>query len=266
MPIAHLNNINIYYETHGTGEPLLLIMGLGGDSSHWSLQVPLLAQHYQVITFDNRGAGRSDAPLDNYTTEIMAQDAALLLAHLNIATAHVLGFSMGGYIAQQLALQHPTKIKSLILSHCGARSSERSRYLMATMARMTTEGVAREIRLRSFIPWMFSAGFLADEHALNNLTNLALNPLYPQSKQGYIGQITAVRQHDTHDAIQQLRMPILLMTSREDLLIPYQQVQAMTQYLPHAQVALLERGGHCSYIENAADYNRLVLKFLQQFN
>lgn len=264
MPIVNLNGINIGYDITGHGEPLLLIMGLAGDSSHWSLQVPVLSQHYQVITFDNRGAGRSDAPDDNYSITIMAQDAASLLDHLNIPAAHVLGFSMGGYIAQQLALNYPTKVKSLILSHSAARSPERTLYLIATLAKMAAEGVSREIRIRATIPWMFSSAFLANEEQLNNLTNLALNPVYPQSKQGYIGQVKAIRQHDIRNAIHQLKMPILLLTSREDLLIPWQTVQALQTQLPQAQLHILEQGGHCSYIENATHYNQAVLQFLRQ--
>lgn len=264
MPTAQINGINIAYETTGQGEPLLLIMGLGGDSSHWSLQVPILSQYYQVITFDNRGAGRSDAPADNYSTKIMAQDAALLLEHLDIPAAHVLGFSLGGYIAQHLALQYPHKVKSLILSHTVARSPERTLYLMATLARMYAEDVSRELRIRATIPWMFSANFLANEAQLNNLTQLALNPLYPQTKQGYIGQVKAIREHSTQADIHRLTMPILLLTSREDLLIPHAFVHALHQQIPHAQFQALEHGGHCSYIENAANYNQAVLQFLKQ--
>jgi pimeloyl-ACP methyl ester carboxylesterase len=263
MPSINLNGINITYDVVGTGKPLLLIMGLGGDSSHWSLQIPVLAQYYQVITLDNRGAGRSDAPVDGYSIAVMAEDAALLLEHLQITNVHVLGFSMGGYIAQHLALNHPTKIKSLLLSHTAAKSPERTLYLMATLAKMAAEGISRELRIRVTIPWMFSAEFLANEAQLNNLTQLALNPLYPQSKQGYIGQVDAIRQHDTRALIHQLKMPILLLTSREDLLIPWQTMQTLQQQLPHAKLHILERGGHCSYIENAADYNQTILQFLQ---
>ncbi len=263
MPIAHLNGVNIAYDIIGQGQPLLLLMGLGGDSSHWSLQVPALSQQYQVITMDNRGAGRSDAPADGYSTEMMAQDAALLLAYLNINTVHVLGFSLGGYIAQHLALQHPAKVKSLLLSHTAAKSPERTTHLMATLAKMFSEGVSRELRLRATIPWMFSADFLTNEEQLNNLTALALNPLYPQSQQGYTGQVDAIRQHNTEQSLHRLTMPTLLLTSREDLLIPCTLVQAMQPSLPQAKLHILERGGHCSYIENAHQYNQAILHFLR---
>jgi pimeloyl-ACP methyl ester carboxylesterase len=262
MPVASVNNINIHYEITGQGEPLLLIMGLGGDSTHWGLQLPVLSQHYQVITFDNRGVGRSDAPSGGYSIDVMAQDAQLLLEYLNIPAAHVLGFSMGGYIAQHLALQCPGKIKSLILSHTAAHSPQRTRYLMAMAAEMVNADISHELRVRAILPWMFSDDFIAHETQFNHLIELALRPLYPQSKQGYLGQVLAIRDHDTKDRIHELTMPILLLTSPDDLIIPSKEVQALQQALPQAQFHMLTHGGHCSYIENAMGYNHAVLDFL----
>ncbi len=104
---VHTNGINIYYEVHGSGEPLLLIEGLGYSSWMWYKQVPVLSKSHKVIIFDNRGAGNTDKPDSEYTVELMAEDAAGLLSELGVESAHVLGVSLGGYIAQELEKQFP---------------------------------------------------------------------------------------------------------------------------------------------------------------
>src|SRR3990172_6307927 len=115
MPYTLVNGIEIYYEVHGSGEPLLLIMGLGANAGSWVMQVPELSMEYKIIAFDNRGSGRSGKPNEAYSIAQMADDAAALLDDLAIDSAHVFGMSMGGMIAQDLVLRHPERVTSLIL-------------------------------------------------------------------------------------------------------------------------------------------------------
>jgi len=112
---VEVNDINIYYEIHGEGEPLLLIEGLGYSSWMWFKQIPAFSREFKVIVFDNRGVGNTDKPDSEYTIETMADDAAGLLKALGLDSAHVLGVSMGGFIAQELALKYPDMVRSLVL-------------------------------------------------------------------------------------------------------------------------------------------------------
>ena len=116
MPMTRVDSIELYYEEHGSGDPLLLIMGLAADSTAWMFQMPDFAKHYRTIVFDNRGVGRSSKPPGPYSIHQMADDAAGLLEQLEIERAHVVGVSMGGMIAQELALRHPERVRGLVLA------------------------------------------------------------------------------------------------------------------------------------------------------
>jgi 3-oxoadipate enol-lactonase len=116
MAYARLNDINLYYEVHGSGEPVLLIPGLGSDAGTWATFLPVLKDGYKSILLENRGSARSTKPEGPYTTESMAEDAVALLDHLGIEQVHLIGKSMGGMIAQIFAARHPERVRSLVLA------------------------------------------------------------------------------------------------------------------------------------------------------
>ena len=116
MPKATTGDIQIYYEDHGQGPPLIMILGLSQDITTWSFQTSELSEHLRLIVFDNRDSGKSERCSQNYTTETMAQDILDLMDHLGIEQAHLLGTSMGGMIAQHVALMAPSRVNSLILA------------------------------------------------------------------------------------------------------------------------------------------------------
>src|SRR5262245_12030207 len=160
MPKVRANGIDVYYEESGSGEPLLLIIGFGGDHQAWAFQVPAFAERYRVITFDNRGSGQSSVPDATYTTKMMADDAVGVLDALGIEQAHVLGVSMGGMIAQEIALNHPRRVKSLQL-HCTYGRPDA--YILALMdvwravrAKSTVEEWLRTVALWLFSPITFA--------------------------------------------------------------------------------------------------------------
>ena len=115
MPTANIGDVELYYEEHGSGEPLIMVLGLGQDIATWGFQTAELSKHLRLIVFDNRDSGRSSRCRDNYTTETMARDILGLMDHLEIEQTHLLGTSMGGMIAQHVALLAPERLKSMIL-------------------------------------------------------------------------------------------------------------------------------------------------------
>ena len=128
MPIANLEHINLYYETHGKGEPLVLISDIGQDSQSWEFIINNLSRHFQVITFDNRCCGQSDYVNKKFTIKDMAIDTVGLLDFLDIQAAHILGHGMGGFIALELAINYPKRIFKLILEDTTPYSSLRNNF------------------------------------------------------------------------------------------------------------------------------------------
>ena len=262
MPTVRVGDIDMYYELHGEGEPLLLIMGLGGDLTGWMLQTLAFSQEYQVIVFDNRGVGRTDAPDALYSIKMMADDAAGLLDALGIEKAHILGGSMGGMIAQELALRHPQRVKSLILATTTAACYPRLKHITDTWARMALEGVSMETRLRELAPWGFTDKFFENEEQLNMGIKMMLNNPYAQPAYAFARQVAASWEHDTRDRIGQITALTLVIVGKDDILLPVKLSEELAEGIPNAELVVLEGGAHAFLSEIADKFNEAVLGFL----
>jgi len=164
MAKVNVNGCEIYYEVHGQGDPLVLIMGLRRNVEWWFRQIPALSEHFQVIAFDNRGAGRSDKPVTEYSIPLFADDTAGLMDALDISKAQILGISMGGYIAQELALNYPEKVKSLVLGCTGCGGERAVIMSPERMEKFTAnKGLTPEEILRKDMVIYFSDDYV-DQH------------------------------------------------------------------------------------------------------
>lgn len=265
MPYATVNGINLYYETHGYGQPLLMIMGLGSDCRHYSLQLQEFSKNYQVIIFDNRGVGRSDAPDGEYTISMMAKDALELINFLNICNAHILGFSLGGYIAQQIAIDSPQHVKSLILANTALYSYPRSKHIQDAFAAALKQGMPHVHHISLLMPWLFSANFFSHPERVSffiQMANAYSNAAQPLS--GYLGQVAAANTHNSCGKLGKLNMPVLLLAASDDLIAPPSRLEEIKQEITHAELVVLKDVGHCCYIENPTAFNKAVLHFLNR--
>lgn len=262
MSTVKVNDINIYYEVHGEGAPLVLIAGLGLDVTGWMFQTPDFSRKYRVIVFDNRGAGRTDAPDTPYSVEMMADDTAGLLDALGIEKAHILGVSMGGYIAQEFALKHPQRVKSLILATTGAIVLSLAKYVVDTWIRMAQEGVSQEILIRDLLPWLFTEKFFENPEQAQMATDAMLANPYPQPTYAFARQAAAIMEHDTRNRIGQITAPTLVLVGREDLLCPVKLSEELAASIPNAELVILDGGGHGFPIEIPEKFNQTVLDFL----
>jgi pimeloyl-ACP methyl ester carboxylesterase len=263
MPKTRIGDIDLYYEVHGTGEPLVLIHGLSLDSSVWVNQVSVFSQKYQVIILDNRGVGQADDPPGDYSVEMMAADTAGLLKFLNITEAHILGFSLGGMIAQTMALTYPGLVKSLLLAATAARLPARARHLMQVWLRMLAEKVPPDLWFQDIFPWVYTDEFFENDDNVQAMLNLALNHPYPQSAHGFAGQVAALTGHDTRAQIQQISVPTLVLVGRDDILSPVKYSEEIAAKIPRAQLTILEPGGHNCWLEFSDLFNQAVLQFLE---
>ncbi|MCC5640576.1 alpha/beta hydrolase [Nostoc sp. CHAB 5844] len=261
MPKVQVNGIELFYEIKGTGEPLLLIAGFMCDRSYWSLLLPYLISQYQVIRFDNRGIGQSSAPDSPYSIQQMANDAAALLDILGIHQVHVVGHSMGGKIAQELALLYPEKIKSLILLASFAKSNERFNSLIKTWG-----DVAAKVDLKLYeqliLPWIFTDNFYSMPEMVDQLIEWAINYPFAPTAHGIYHQSRAIINHDTSDKIQHIHCPTLVIVGKQDILTPIKFSEQLAQGIPQSELIVIEHGGHGFLIESTEVVAQAMLKFL----
>ena len=260
------NGQELYYEIHGQGAPLVLIMGIGYDATLWSLyQIPELSKQFQVIAFDNRDVGRSSQAIGPYTIADMADDVVGLMDGLQIKRAHLLGLSMGGMIAQEFALRHPDRLDKLILSGTGAATG-RARFdpisIWNFVKQHDTEGLT--FAAQQFL-WLFSTDFLRNHQAVDQtLAMLASNP-NPVSPSAYSRQASAYIQHESLDRIGNIKATTLVITGERDRLTPPWIGRELADAIPGAKFQLIDGPGssHVLPLERPEDFNKMVLSFLK---
>ncbi len=263
MPLVQVNGIDLFYEETGNGEPLLLISGLGSNTLGWELIRPALAARFRVITFDNRGAGRSSAPPGPYATRQMADDAAAMLDRIGVARAHVMGLSLGGMIAQELALAYPERVDHLVLlaTFPRLRPGVHDPWLDAWL-QAGERGMDRKSFGICMMPWMLSPAFMAQHDLVETaLAKLLSNP-YPATAAGIAGQVEACRAHDALDRLPRIAAPTLVLVGSEDILSPVSYAQELTERIPGARLQVLEGAGHVPFLEDPEAVAEALLAFL----
>ena len=268
MTTVKVGDINIYYEVHGEGEPLVLIMGYGGNSGQWFRQIPGLSQEYRVIVFDNRGTGRSDKSDIPYTMDMMAGDVAGLLDALDIGAAHVYGVSMGGMIAQHVALNYQEKVIGLVLGctlcggeqHSVAPDAEAMTLLfdMERMQQLTPEEMIKET-----MPFLCSQEFIDNNpDVIKQFTENSMEYVTPL--QSYSRQAEAIMGHDTYDRLPDIKVPTLVITGDADRIVPAENSKILASRIPDAELVILEGMGHGFFIEAAEEANNVITYFLRR--
>lgn len=266
MPTVKIGDIEMFYAIHGEGEPLVLIQGLTMDSTGWAMQIAELSQKYKVIVFDNRGVGQTSTPQMPYTIKMMADDTAGLMEALDIDKAHVLGLSLGGMIAQELAINYPDKISSLMLAATSAchAGSKRASNIVGTLLKMAMAGVSLELRARMFMAWSFTEKFYRDPDNVKMTISMILANPHPQTVHGLAGQVAATTTHDTRGRLDRIKAPTLVFVGGEDLLLPVSESEVLASSIPGAELVVVEGAGHFFCFELPQKFNRAVLDFLDR--
>lgn len=261
MPFALCNGANLYYEVHGEGEPLLLVMGQGSDHHGWDLVREDFATRHRVIVYDHRGTGLSDKPAEPpYSTRGFAADAVALLDHLEIERAHAYGISMGGRICQWLAIEYPGRMGAVVLgcttpgnAHGVARPPE----VNEKMANRPSDPMEAA---RFLSEQMVSPAYLGKDPAyLETVIARARNPI-PAFAQKLHYQ--ASEGHDSWDRLPEITAPVLVIHGTEDLINPTANAPLLAGRIPGAELHLVEGGRHGYFIEFREEASRVVLDFL----
>jgi len=262
MPYTDAPGFGMYYEEHGRGFPLLLVNGLGSDHLEWLHQLSAFAPHFRVIAFDNRGTGKTDVPPGPYTTTQMADDAAALLDALGIARAHILGVSLGGMIAQEVALRHPERVERLVLGCTGPGGQLSVRPPPEAMAAFAVaKGEDPEAELRRMIPFFYTDACSRDRpEEVEGFIRRRLD--HPTPPEGYLAQLSAAMTHDAASRLAAIRAKTLVITGDADRLVHWENSLRLAGRIPGAKLVVLPGAPHRLFAENAAAFNREVLQFL----
>jgi pimeloyl-ACP methyl ester carboxylesterase len=261
MPLAKLNDININYKVEGQGEPLVMIMGFTANRSIWMPQIPFFKKYYRVITFDNRGVGKSDKPPGPYSTKMMADDTVSLMDLLGIEKTHIMGVSMGGMIAQELAINYPQRVLKLVLASTYACQDETSGDTLeqAKLSQLNPEQITS-----AMIGLAFNKPFYRFTFSL--LARIQTRFMRTSVKAGIAGQSEACRTHDTLERLLLITAPTLVIVGTKDRIITPVSSKVIAGKIPNAKLVKVEGGSHFFSLEMKSVFNREVLNFLKNDN
>ena len=270
MPFASLpTGVDLYYETEGSGPPLLLIMGTNADHTTWAAQVEAFKDAYQVVTYDARGTGQSSHPadVDAYSMRILADDAAALLDEMGIEAAHVSGLSLGSATGQELAINHPEKVLTLQL-HCTWGRSDEWFIRMIDTNEFCIIHDDPEMYIRTALLWVASPAFVNDqpEDVQAFERGFLLDNPHPPSKHGMLGHFHADKTHDALDRLHQIQMPTLITSGEVDWQVPTRYGLEVQERIAGSTMHVFQ-GSHSSHIafhEMADEWNAFTKAWLDR--
>jgi pimeloyl-ACP methyl ester carboxylesterase len=272
MPFADSTGAEIYFEEQGSGHPLLLIMGLGGTHVGWMAQVRSFRKHFRVISYDARGLGLSRDSGGPYTMRTLADDAVAILDHLGIERSHVLGISLGGMVAQEVAINYPQRVAKLVL----AATTPGGQWEISPEMREAL-GVPEDLDASEIDRNEYAGEGFGDNEVGSAIMRLSFNsPLLPwflskvarRQRQppragGVSRQTQASASHDTRDRLHLIESPTLVITGSRDRIIPPHASEVLASRIPNAELQILHGAPHALLIESARRFNRAVLRFLR---
>ncbi len=259
MPKLRTGDIELYYEKMGEGQPLVFIHGLGSSALGWENQVDLFAKHYQVVAFDVRGHGQSDKPPGPYSIPLFAQDAAGLIESLGIAPAHVVGLSLGGMIALQLAVSAPDALKSLTVVNSGPDMVLRTfKDRLNVFQRLFVSSV---LGMRKMGEVLSGRLFPKPEH--EEIRQIFVERWAANDKPAYMASLRAIIGWSVADRLGEIRCPTLVIAADQDY-TPVALKEAYAAKIPGATLAVIEDSRHATHVERPEAFNPTLMAFLEK--
>jgi 3-oxoadipate enol-lactonase len=256
MPKIKSNNINLYYEMHGEGQPLVFIHGLGSSTRDWESQVPEFSKSFKVVAFDLRGHGQSDKPAGPYTMSQYSDDLAGLLRALNITSAHIVGISLGGGIAFQFAIVHPTQVKTMTIVNSAPTLGDPAQVKPEIERRV---GIVQQMGMRAMGQALAPALFPKPEHAALRETFIAR--WAENDPPAYMDATRALDGWDVTDKLGSIQIPTLVISADQDY-TPVAVKEAYVKLMPDAQLVVIADAHHATPIERPQEFNAVLAQFL----
>lgn len=263
MAIAEVNGQRLYYEVHGEGEPLLCVAGITCDTLVWIPQIQAFAAAQRTVIFDNRDAGQSSMAEGEYEIADMARDALALADHLELDAFHLLGVSMGGAIAQEMAVQAPERVRTLALAVTFAAGGAYARRLAVVWGARVAQ-VSREQHVDELMLMNHSEGFYDHPEMVEFIRTAMLNNPHPQPPEAFARQLAACSRHDTRDRLGSLTMPTQVIGGECDILVPVWKSNEVASLIPGSKLTILPGAPHGLSVERAEEFNALVLDFIRE--
>ncbi|TFF87789.1 MAG: alpha/beta hydrolase [Promethearchaeota archaeon] len=265
MPYVESNGLKLYYEIRGEGDPLVMIMGLSANIDWWTPEfLDALSKKFKVVIFDNRDAGRSDKSKEDYTLKILADDTVGLMDALDIKKTYLLGVSMGGMIAQEVALNYPERIKKLILcsTNCGNPKSKLPSQEVMGLLTQEREGITKEEIVEITIPLLFTESFIESnrEEVEEAKENMLIAPINPEA---YQRQISAILKFNSGRRLKKLSVPTLVIHGKKDILVPPENAEILTKLIPESEMKLCDESAHAIFSHEPKIVTRAILDFLK---
>ena len=263
MAIADVNGQQLYYESHAEGEPLLCVHGLACDTLAWLPQLAAFAGEFRTVIFDNRDVGQSSMAEADYEIADMARDALALADELELERFHLLGISMGGAIAQEIAIQAPDRVRTLTLAvtfPAGGRYAQRLSEVWANRVRQ----VSHEQHIDELMLLNHSEDFYENPEAVEWLRGMILQNPHPQPPEAFGRQIAACGRHDTRDRLAGLTMPTHVIGAERDILVPVWKSEEIASLIPGAKLTVLPGAPHGVSLERAEEFNGRALDFIRE--